>query len=144
TMITPTPGEVLDSPVQTFQWAYSHPAGISQQSGRLRIYAVNALLPLYDSGIVQGSYLSQAIPTTLLKNNQTYRLVLQATDQNGEVGTTGPIYFSTAWETPAQPGNLIIDQNNTEAYLRLILKPYPCENFVDNILICTDNPANTL
>lgn len=106
TFTNPVYGEVFDTPAQTFTWTYSHPSAIPQASGRLRIYTLSGTVPIYDTGIVSGSYLSQVIPPTLLSNEVEYRARVDVTDTNGEQANSGYVFFTTLWEGPAQPTNI--------------------------------------
>ena len=130
TITNPSNLEVFTTPVQTFTWTYTHPSGVAQASGRLRIYNQTGSVPIYDSGTVAGAYLSQVIPTTLFQNNTVYRALVTVTDANGDTASSGYVYFSTSWVGPSQPTDLTLQAFDIDGYVRLTWSPSVSGNFV--------------
>lgn len=125
----PTQNVTLTSPIQTFTWTYSHPSGVAQASGRLRIYNQTGSVPIYDSGTIAGTYQSQVLSTTLFQNNKTYRALATVTDANGDSATTGYVYFNTLWVGPDQPLNISVDNQSDEGRVRITWLPVSIPNF---------------
>lgn len=115
TFTHPVHNQILDSPLQTFTWTYSHPTNSAQATGRLRIYPEGSQVLLYDSGIRPGSYLSQQLPINLLQNNSVYQAQVTVTDETGGIGMSDRIRFYTEWEGPPQPDNIRVTPMNDQA-----------------------------
>lgn len=118
-LTNPEPGDVLDTPLQTFTWTYSHPSVVPQGSGRLRIYAQTGNIPIYDTGVVAGSFTEQLVPLTLLNNETTYRVRVDVTDTDGNPATTGIQFFTTFWEGPDQPEHISATPMHSEGYVHI-------------------------
>lgn len=113
-LTSPTVDQVLANGSLTVSWTFSGGSG-TQQTFRVRIYDADGVTVLWDSGVVAGTNLSQAVPSGTLHNDSSYFVQVTAQDTLSQTGVTSLTPFTTSWTPPTAPASLIASAIGSQA-----------------------------
>jgi hypothetical protein len=108
TLTEPDPGEIIVTPGLPVTFTYSHSAGAAKIADRVLIERLvsGSFVSSYDQGWVGTQAVPEArtsitLPTGTLRNQEHYRIKVQAQASGGFVGETAWVEFDVAYAGPA-------------------------------------------
>ncbi len=112
-VVVSAPSGVISTGLPLIQWSTTLPSGTAQVAYRVVVYSqaqylANGFVPgvstgVWDSGLIQGQYVSQVLVPTYLTDATNFRAFVQVTETGGQTSPWVYSSFTTGFVAPNEP-----------------------------------------